>query len=320
VLASGGGVLLIAAVSAALFWIQALTGFYLVREKLVRGPLRVDFSNLKNLLTLSIPLALSQFFAEATMQYPIVLARHLIEDKGVVGNIALSFQAVLVAAVIPWSLTQASMPAVMRSAARHDGRDGQFAEAMIRMAAIGGAALVVSAAWVGKPLISMLLGAEYSLAGAMLWHALLIVAPLTVAVGTRSWLIARGRYHVVALIGLAGFATLVGCAALIIPAVGPKGVYVAAGFGHLVVAAGGLVLVFREDPAVFGRHTVYSFLLACVAGAVYAVLARVNLAGIGALLAATTLVTGGFLWCLTNQEREWLIQKTAMLTGYSRRD
>jgi O-antigen/teichoic acid export membrane protein len=308
VLLAGAGATAVAVAGLTCWFLQSLAGLRLVRYNLVRYPLRPDFTGAGILLTSSIPLLIMQFFSEGLFQYPLVLARHLMRDTQTVGNIAVAMQALFMVSVLPWALAQVAMPALVRSQARHDGRAAAFVEVTCRMAGLATPVFAIAAVAVGPYVVPLILGEDYALAGELLWLSMLMTGPVVVFVAAGSWLLAARHYRFSAF--SAGIAVLVLLVAslILIPELGPPGVFVAAAVALLVGATIRLLPLLRTAPQSFGVQTRNAFAVAAAASIAYGVWIWLDWPRLaGALVILLLLGMAAFLWCLKPNERRSIL-------------
>jgi O-antigen/teichoic acid export membrane protein len=320
---AGGEASDVAAASLTCWWLQALAGLRVVRDKLIDHPLSLGLPTNGALLASVIPLLLIQLFSEGLLQYPIVLAHHLIRDAHVIGNVALAMQALFVVSLAPYILAHVARPALVRSRARADGRDRYFIEALCRVSVIGTSLLVVSAAALGPPLVSLLLGSQYAVAGQLLWLSMLVLWPLSVNVILGSWLLAARRYRFAAFSSSIALLVLLLSSTALIPWLGPTGVFIAAALGQVAGALTRLIALLAEQPGIFDHRTRDAFVIAVASALGYALWHLVGWPPLaGAVLALALLVAASLRRALTADERGLLFQslaKTARLARPAKR-
>lgn len=316
VVLAGGTVMMIAVVAVVIWSLQALTGLYLVRFRLAHHPLRWDISAFRTLTLIAVPTLIAQLFSEGLLQYPVVLARHLIEDEHSVGNVALAMQALFLVSVVPWSLMQVALPALVRAQARGDGRDVVFVDSLFRGTALGTAALMIAAAAIGPALVPWLLGADYALAGELLWLSLLVVAPLALSVTAGAWLLAGRRYRYSAFCGGMAMLTLLTSAFVLIPRLGPAGVFLSAAMAHLVGALAKLLPMLKAHPSAFSPETRNALVIATATSLGYAMATWLGWPPLMSCFVALGILSITALrWSVSPAERAFLTPRALLLLG-----
>jgi len=316
VLLAGGDALAVAAIGATCWLLEAASGIRLVRKRVARHPLRRDFSAVWMLLISAAPLLITQLCAQGLYHYPLVFARNLLGDRQAVGNVALAMQALIPVAMLPGALAQVAMPALVRSQGRGDGRDIDFIATVIRSTLIATAACVIGAAAVGPSLVPLVMGTQYALAGELLWLPMLMLAPLTLYFSSGTWLFAGRRYTYAAVSGCLAVLVLALSAQVLIPWLGPAGVFLAAATGHLSGTLARFIPLLITGTAAFGVQTRNAFLAATAAVGGYGLWAWAGWPVLpGCVLCLGLLSLATFRWCLKPGEQQFLASIWAQRLG-----
>jgi O-antigen/teichoic acid export membrane protein len=307
VLLAGGDALTVAIVAATCWLVQARSGLRLVQTRVIDHPLRRDFTGAKGLVIAAIPLLVAQLCAQALLHYPVIFARHLFDDAQTIGNIALAMQALVVAGIAPGAVALMAMPALARSHARSDGRDGEFIELMLRAAFVATAALVILTMAIGPTLLPLIAGPQYTQAGDLLWLSMLITGPLALFLGTGSWLLAGRRYIYLAASGAAALFALILSTQLLVPFLGPASVFLATAVGFTIGTLARLIPILRTHPGVFDKHTLSACLTATATASGYVIWTWVGFPSLpGAVLAVSLLTIATLRFGLKSRER-WML-------------
>ncbi len=268
-LVAGAGAAGVAAVHALVWWLQALRGMALVHRRLV--PVWPDWTwgGLARLLVQGLPLGLSLLFSSWLLLGPLVLFRHVAGTEGSLGQLALALQAVVLVCTVPWSIGSAALPVLSRSAAREDGKVLRFADGMLRLGLLLGAAAGLTGMAVGPWLVDAIFGSRYGPAGQLLGPALWLLVPLTAGTATSQVFLVWGRFVPPALCALAGALVLTLTLPGLAPAMGAGGALLAAGAGMCVWALSLIALLARSGGLDLGRGVLRPGVVVLVALGVY---------------------------------------------------
>jgi O-antigen/teichoic acid export membrane protein len=107
----------------------------------------------------------------------MILFRLLGGTEFSLGQLALILGMFWVAFRIPESSSVAALPVLSRAASRKDGKDRLFAETMLRINMIFGAAAGLGGLGLGIWLVTLVFGTNYELAGRLLGFAFLLMIP-----------------------------------------------------------------------------------------------------------------------------------------------
>ena len=306
----GGGVIALAAVHAAIWWLQGLRGIYIVNRRVV--PVRALLSNSEAqlLLTRGVPLGISAVLTTWLFQGPIVLFRQSAHDADAVGQFALIMQALMILVAVAWSVAAAALPVLSRAAARADGMDRGFLDALGRLGWLGSVLLGLVGLAIGPWAIVHVFGSEYAYAGEMLGWALMLSGPMLVGLMTSTVLVAHGRRRATVIYALAGAASLT----FLLPPMsidnGAVGAVLACGIGMGIWAVGQSLQLWK-----LGVGSLSKSLLAPVGIAVASVLVylfgSVTLDDGIALVLALLILSIGSLGCVSSSERSFIHERVS---------
>jgi O-antigen/teichoic acid export membrane protein len=204
----GSGLIGIALIHSVSWLGQAAYGFWLVHRHLSNIRFQPRLREQVALFRSVLPIAVASIAATWLMQGPFVL--HMAQgsvgsDTGVV---ALILQLFVFAAGIPVALGRAALPALTRTVARNDKKEGIFLALVLRTAIAGTAALVIAADSAGARLIAPILGEDYGPAGQYLAYGMLLVLPFGVASIANQILLAHHRNRQAMLSSVVGAAVM----------------------------------------------------------------------------------------------------------------
>lgn len=304
VLMAGGGVVGVAAVHAALWWLQAVRGVVLVHRRIT--PLRLvwEWPTLARLVAQGLPIGLHTIFVAWLLQGTLVLYRHAAglgaglgaDGGGDLGQLALAIQALLLLNVAAVSVSLSALPVLSRAVARADGNDRRFAEEALRVGLIAGAMAGMAATTAGPWVVQTLLGERYVLAGELLGPAMWLLTAFAWGNGLSAVLIARSASRGLLLSGLAGAVTLTLSLPPLVSNAGALGAVLATGAGAGVWALSSVVFVVRSGKLDLLRGVVWPGAAVLLAVGIYVTLRSVGdwsaLLGGGAILTAALFVLG----------------------------
>lgn len=179
-LLAGGGIYGVVILHAAIWWLQAARGLWLIRRRLGAPAPRWAWRPLWRLLLECSRFGIPGIIYAWTIQLPLILARHSTLMPAELGQVALAYQVFMVGLVLPGSLSASSLPIISRSMVRGDGKAFRFLKAVVAFALIAGAAAVALADASGPAAVGLLFGEKYALAGGLLGWATASVALSTV--------------------------------------------------------------------------------------------------------------------------------------------
>ncbi len=177
VLLAGGKIIAVAAVHALSFWLQAIGGFLFIAKRITTIKIRWSWHAHRKILSQGFIICLNQFMIFWPPFGVMILFRLLGGTEFSLGQLALILGMFWVAFRIPESSSVAALPVLSRAADRRDGKDRLFAETMLRINMIFGAAAGLGGLGLGVWLVTLVFGTNYELAGRLLGYAFLLMIP-----------------------------------------------------------------------------------------------------------------------------------------------
>ncbi len=248
VLIAGGGLLGAVVVHIAVWLVQGVRGFWLVRKHVVRVQLEGSWSDYRRLLRIGFPLGLASLLLVWFPQGPLILYRHLAPGAKELGELALLIQVFVILSTVPTLVAAASLPVLSRAAGRRDGRDSLYADVGLRVSAIVAVVGASLGSAYGPVVVRALFGTKYQGTEALIGPSMLLLLPWTW--GTLAWYVNLARGRVWSSVGwmLAGAVILVVSIAPLSRNLGIEGVLIAMGAGLSTWAVGQVAsMVARTD-------------------------------------------------------------------------
>lgn len=177
VLIAGGNILAVAAVHALSWWLQAIGGFLVITKRITLIKIQWSWRSHLNILSQGIIICISQFMIFWLPFGVVILFRFLGGTDFGLGQLALLLQIFWVAFRIPESSGVAALPVLSRAAAKGGGRARLFAETMLRINLIFGAAVGLLGMGLGSWFVTLVFGPNYQQAGRLLGYALWLLVP-----------------------------------------------------------------------------------------------------------------------------------------------
>lgn len=208
VLLAGGKIIAVAAVHALSFWLQAIGGFLFIAKRITVIKTRWSWAAHRKILSQGLVICLNQFMIFWPPFGVMILFRLLGGTEFSLGQLALILGMFWVAFRIPESSSVAALPVLSRAASRRDGKDRLFAETMLRINMIFGAAAGLGGLGLGIWLVTVVFGTNYELAGRLLGYTFLLMIPYGCGYSLYSVYLAQKRDRralMLATIGAAAF-------------------------------------------------------------------------------------------------------------------
>jgi O-antigen/teichoic acid export membrane protein len=177
VLMAGGNLLAVVTVHAFSWWLQALGGSIFIARRITFLKIQWSWRPHLNILYQGLVICSSQFMVFWPLFGVMVLFRFLEGTDVRLGQLALILQIFWVVIRIPESISVAALPVLSRAAAKKDGRDRLFAETMLRINLVFGAAAGLLGMGLGLRLVNLVFGPNYDGAGRLMGFALWLLIP-----------------------------------------------------------------------------------------------------------------------------------------------
>jgi O-antigen/teichoic acid export membrane protein len=194
VLALGGGLLGVAAVHGLSWAAQAAAGLAVVQRHL--HPVRLGWQPrpMVGLLADGASAMLAAFSLALMLEGGLVLYRTLFPSAADVGQLGLVLHAMALVAMMPKEVAVSALPALSRMAAAGGPEAIASLRPMLRLAILSAAAMSLLGLAAGPPVVHLLLGPDYDLAGRWLGPALWLALPFGTGYLLNQFLFAHGDY------------------------------------------------------------------------------------------------------------------------------
>jgi O-antigen/teichoic acid export membrane protein len=234
------------AASHTLIWAaQGARGLFLVNRYLQPLVLRWQWPEIRVLLIASIPLLFGSIFEALMRQGGILLYRGAGAADELVGNFAITLQALMILSSLFAALSKAALPAVSRSVARRDTKHRIYVSVMIRSAFVFGTLAAVWALAIGADIVNIVLGARFQIAGEWLWLMLWLLVPYIIEQAANNTLVAHGNYGRATWLSFIGVVSVAGGVLLLLGPYGFPGVIAGMLIGFSVYATVALLVIVR---------------------------------------------------------------------------
>jgi len=228
---SGGGLVAVTLVHAAIWWLQALYGMLRVHRSIVAIRLRGTWRDIRKIASQGAPIAAGLMLMNWLQQGPVVLYRHMSVHEASLGQFALAMQVFMILCYLPVAMGTAAFPVLSRAVARQDGKDIQFAETMVRAGLILGSVAGLVGISIGPRLIEVIFGPRFSEAGHVAGLAVWLLIPWTCGDTLSRLYFARGNFLLPAVCAGLGAAALTLSSPYLVTAYGSFGALIATGVG-----------------------------------------------------------------------------------------
>ena len=295
VVLNGGGVVGLALVHTIAWWLQASSGFWVVRKHVRFEMHLLSRRQIIAILRNGLPIGFAAAVAIWLQQGPLIVAKQsLLFSPDDIGQLAVAMQAFFIILVLPTAIGMAALPAVSRSVLRGDGNDTLFAAGVTIAGWLLGTIGGLCGLAIGPGIVTALLGPEYRLAGELLGLTPWLIIPITIAITCRQVLIAHEDY-LVPLVGVVTGLAIFGV--VLVPCISTFGIYgpvVAAGIGMVAWAVVLVAALMRRTGFDLAGCVALPGLVCGGAAGTYLVLADYSVAI--ALGVATLILVAGFAW------------------------
>ncbi|MBW2364796.1 MAG: oligosaccharide flippase family protein [Deltaproteobacteria bacterium] len=277
VLASGGGIFAVASVHAALWWLQAMRGFYLISRHIT--PIRLDWTwpILFRFFVIGLPITIASILNGWLANGPLVLYRYFVQTGNSLGQLSLAMQVFILLGNLLAISFSASLPLVSRSVYREDGKDIYFADAMLRFGIIFGAAAGIAALGIGEWLVELFFGNEFHEAGILLGFTLWLLIPGICDIVIWNVYMARGQYVLPMISAALGAIIFTALFPWIVSIAGPAGAVISAGIGMSFSTLVLIVSFAKSDALNLRRILLHPFAVVFLALGLYFTLHLMNI-------------------------------------------
>lgn len=249
---SGYGIIVVAAIHAGCWWLQGITGQFLVLRYLEKFKFRPNWSRLRRLVLLGLPFLMASFLFGWLLQGALVLYRHIHGIDGNLGQLAMALQAMFILSSIAVAVTGPALPVLSRSIDRGDSNSDRYISVALRGGILMGGLLAIAGFSLGDWVVQLVLGDSYENTANLLPWALLLITPLFLSGALGSVIIARGQYWL-ALLPYA-------CGAFVFTIAAPLLILYYKSDGALVALAIGLLSTVIVDLLILRRYNALTLL------------------------------------------------------------
>lgn len=242
---AGYGILALAVMHVASWWIQAMLGMLMVRWSVGRLSFQGSLKAAGGLLIEVLPIAVSYMGIFWLLQGPIILFRLVGNSSSDLGQVALVLQIFFITGTLPISLGRAALPLLSRSVSRKDTKDALFLSLSLRASLFGGTIIGLVSMALGDALVPLVFGDQYEVAGSLLGVAIWLVIPFSMGWIVYQLLIAHRKKAALLFSSLLGALAMTGTIVFLVEVGDTVGFLTAVGFGMSVWSI--LALVFLSE-------------------------------------------------------------------------
>ncbi len=253
-LLQGFGLLAIAVNHAAIWALQGVFSYFMLRRAVGSFIRRPELSEIVRLLRLGLPFTVAALFGGWLLQGSLILYRHLEGTGNQLGHLALALQAFIILSMITGELGNAALPVLSRSINRGDGKSDLYIQEVLRLGWFLGGLLTIGAFSLGEPLITWVLGAGYSPVVKLLPWSLLIVTFYFWMSALQGMVGVHGHFGRVIFGNALGAFVFTASFFLLVPKFGEIGALVALGGGLFTVAFSHILVLGRHHALAWGQH------------------------------------------------------------------
>ena len=175
----------------------------------------------------------------------VILYKNSNAAYGLVGNLAVSVQALMILGSLFVALRRAALPAVSRSVARGDSNHRIYLSVVVRLAFVFGTLATIWALAIGADIVQLVLGVRYQTAGHWLWLALCVLIPFVIKQAVINTLVAHSRYTETMWLSMIGAASMASAVLLLAVPYGFAGVIAGILIGFSINAAIGMLILMH---------------------------------------------------------------------------
>jgi O-antigen/teichoic acid export membrane protein len=246
-LLTGFGVMAVACIYAASWWIQSFQGLALIRRYIVPVHYTWRWRPLLHLLAQGLPIAVGIFCVTWLQQGPLVLFRLAAGEAYSLGELALAMKVFTPLCAVASIIPLAALPALSRTVGRGDGLERVFTENMLQMGLLLGAVAGFLGLAFGPLVVETLLGSPYKPAGELLGLALWLLVPWSWGHTVWRVLLARDQTLASTVCAMGGALVLSLTLPFFVSRFGVSGALLAAGAGIGVWSMSLLALLSQAD-------------------------------------------------------------------------
>lgn len=224
-------ILYLVIIHSVIWWVQAFAALRIVHRDLT--PIAFDWAPRRWLpmLKVAVPFFVAMIALNWQAQGPIVMFRMLAGDDVLAGQFSLAMQALAILSSLPEALAASALPILSRSAMRKDGKDVLYANGILRLSFIVGAAAGLCGLTFGPWLFPLVFGARFETAGILVGP---ILWCMILKMGKSAFgpvMVAHGYFYYSMFIGLISATALTLLTLVLTPAYGVWGAIIAMAAG-----------------------------------------------------------------------------------------
>ena len=238
--------LAIVLVHAAIWWLEVISGTWLLRKEFSTPRGKWNLGDAKTILAESIPMCLAMTMASVMSQGPLLTFKHISGAGIAAGNLALAMQVFSILSLLVIAVNNASYPVLSRAIARGDGKEVFFVEAMMRFILFMGPALALLGMALGPDLMVFVFGSNYAEAGNLIGTTLWLMIPWTALNSLMRVQTARRKIRSTLCILTAGVLCFILASKPATNLYGSHGTALAALAGMSIIAAGLLIAAMHH--------------------------------------------------------------------------
>jgi len=176
--ASGFSILVLAAIHALSWCLQAFSGLQLVRHHFKTVSFKNNWKQINYLLKQCFLIGITGMMISFLCHAPIIITRYTEGIGNNLGQLALAMQAFLLLSIMFRTFNDAAFPVISRSTLYGDGKDFLYVKNCIRIGTLLSVIGALTAIETGPFFVNLLFGAKYSKTGQLLGQVLLLIIPL----------------------------------------------------------------------------------------------------------------------------------------------
>ena len=189
--------------------IQSISGYIMVNKKLQSIRPDWDIPSMIRLVRQGLPMGMAVALDGLMLQLVYVIYKFNGADHSNIANLSIGIQGLIILTSIFSATNQAILPALSRTVQRGEKKDIIYLRYSAQISLVFGALAATTAAFIGEPLVSCLLGNGYQQTGKYLYIILWILIPYTIKSSISSLFLAMGKFHYTLLMNFGGLLSMI---------------------------------------------------------------------------------------------------------------
>ena len=177
VLLGGGSILILAALNAIFWWLQAISSMVIIRRQFAHLFTVLESEKIWLLIKIGAVLGFLAILNAWMIQGPVIMLRFLGHDSGELGALALTMQAFLILFGIPWAIGNASLPILARTVERQDNKELLFMEVLLKGGCVFGMAAGLGGFSLGPFVVDFVFGSSFDKTGELMGICFWVLIP-----------------------------------------------------------------------------------------------------------------------------------------------